>query len=226
VERLFDAVTTAEVFDTSRDGVRPATTPFQVVLRAIVDGREPAPPTVRRWAERRLAECRKAIGRRSEAEELDRLEELRAKLWTLLHELATGSEASRSKVWERYRTTPEDETARLMNRNWEIIDRHLTEPRKYRKKPSVEQSMGCRFDNLSEEVRALCRHCLAVLSDPKRRLTNRLGECGWCGHFHFSVEGRPIRFCNGRHRGLFYDDRRNVAARVRRSRQRRRRANA
>ena len=49
----------------------------------------------------------------------------------------------------------------------------------------------------------LASHGLALILSPSLGLTNRLGQCGWCGKFRLDFRGKPASYCNEKHRNLY-----------------------
>lgn len=69
-------------------------------------------------------------------------------------------------------------------------------------------------------IPGLLAYGTALILDRDRGLTQRLGQCGYCGRFNLAFEGRPRTHCNEAHR-LAYD-RKMAAARMRTWRKRQR----
>jgi len=72
-----------------------------------------------------------------------------------------------------------------------------------------------------ERTAGLFAHGTALILDKERGLASRLGQCGYCGRFNLTVEGRPRTHCNETHR-LAYD-RMMAAERMRAYRKRKKR---
>lgn len=53
-------------------------------------------------------------------------------------------------------------------------------------------------------VQACYSYAVAVILDKRRRLTSKLGQCGWSGckkfRLDFSPAGRPRKYCNAKHK--------------------------
>lgn len=53
-------------------------------------------------------------------------------------------------------------------------------------------------------VEGVLAYGTALILDPRRGLTRRLGRCNYCGRFRLDFEGRPRTYCSDAHR-LAYD---------------------